>query len=662
MAKKASKSKSDSKSESKSDAKSTTLELDQASEQAPVTEPSAAVEGELNAVGLPTFLKTVGALSLADRRLIVEQALILLEQCYVHLPLKQKMHAVQPLQRLKVLQYQLAQLPEDQLPSEFQFHNEMTEIFNSVRDLHTNYFLPEPFAAQTAFLPFLIEEYFEDGQPKYLVSKVAGWFEHLTFKPGVEVTYWNGMPIARAVERNADRQAGSNSEASRARGIEALTVRPLFISPPPDEEWIVVGYKTADGRQLELRQDWLVTSFFNPKWKPETLEESAAQGIDIQTRSVQQTKKQLFFPDVAAAEEQLSDTETAPKPAEGLETNLPGTLQARVIERNGKSYGYLRIYTFSIHPDQLLPEVIRLIELLPQEGLIVDVRGNGGGIIWSGERLLQLFTPRTIEPQRLEFVNTPLTLEMGRLTPWLSEWTESIQQSVTTGAVFSNGFPITPVADCNSIGQKYHGPVVLVTDALCYSTTDIFAAGFQDHKIGPILGASGNTGAGGANVWDHELIGSLLQGSPNSPIKPMPNGGGMRVAIRRTLRVGDRQGTPVEDLGVIPDYRHYMTKNDLLNSNVDLIARAASLLDEMPHYRLEIESQSKTEETLKLKVMTYHLSRLDVYLDGRPQRSLDVKNGKTSFSMKLPHEAVLMVELRGFSEDQLVAVDRQPLQ
>ena len=38
------------------------------------------------------------------------------------------------------------------------------------------------------------------------------------------------------------------------------------------------------------------------------------------------------------------------------------------------------------------------------------------------------------------------------------------------------------------MGQTYHGPVVLITDALCYSTTDIFAAGFQDHDLGFVLG------------------------------------------------------------------------------------------------------------------------------------------------------------------------------
>ena len=60
----------------------------------------------------------------------------------------------------------------------------------------------------------------------------------------------------------------------------------------------------------------------------------------------------------------------------------------------------------------------------------------------------------------------------------------------------ASGFPITdPGGPVRS--QVYPGPKVLVVDPLCYSATDIFAAGFADHGIGPILGVGASTGAGG---------------------------------------------------------------------------------------------------------------------------------------------------------------------
>lgn len=58
----------------------------------------------------------------------------------------------------------------------------------------------------------------------------------------------------------------------------------------------------------------------------------------------------------------------------------------------------------------------------------------------------------------------------------------------------------------------------------------------------------------------------------------MPQGGSMRVAIRRTLRVGPQAGTEIEDLGVEPDVTHRTTLPDLLGNDVDLLEEAARLL------------------------------------------------------------------------------------
>lgn len=196
-----------------------------------------------NVVDLPTFLKTTGKLSSADRQILVEQALILLEMFYVHMPLKRAMHAIEPIQRLRLLKYRLAQTSEKQKMSEVSFHNEMTRIFTSLRDLHANYEMPLPYADKVAFLPFHIEEYFEGEQRKYIVSRFSRLvpkFDHPTFKPGVEVQYWNGVPIEREVELNADRQAGSNIDARHAQGLDSLTFRPMVVSSPPDEEWVII--------------------------------------------------------------------------------------------------------------------------------------------------------------------------------------------------------------------------------------------------------------------------------------------------------------------------------------------------------------------------------------------------------------------------------------
>src|SRR3954468_7982278 len=98
-----------------------------------------------------------------------------------------------------------------------------------LRDLHTNYVLPASYQRKTAFLPFLLEEYYEPGsdEPRYIVTKVRSGAAPPDFQSGGELTFWNGIPIQRAVELNADREAGSNEDARHARGLEALTLRPM---------------------------------------------------------------------------------------------------------------------------------------------------------------------------------------------------------------------------------------------------------------------------------------------------------------------------------------------------------------------------------------------------------------------------------------------------
>jgi C-terminal processing protease CtpA/Prc len=615
------------------------------------------------AVTLPTFLATAGALTLEHRKLLVRQALILIEQNYVHLPLKRAMHAVDPVQRLKLLLQSLDQASPDEQPSETEFHREMTDIFTSLRDLHTNYLLPAPFNAMSAFLPFIVEDYMEGGKRKYIVSHIAQGFSHPTFVAGVEIIYWNGVPIERAVLNNAQRYAGSNREARHARGVQTLTTRALVITAPPDEEWIIVGYKPDGGTLQEIRLDWMV----NPplpaggEGADAGTTSSTSLGLDLEQDTIQRIRQALFAPKVVAAQKKAAEKMASGAAFGDLDSVLPNVFEARPVTTPAGTFGYLRIRTFNVTNINLfVGEFIRLVTALPQNGLIIDVRGNGGGVIMNGELILQILTAQRIEPEPVQFINTPLNLEMctkngvGSSIVDLSLWVESMKQALQTGSAFSASYPITDREACNAVGQKYFGPVVLITDALCYSTTDIFAAGFQDHNIGPVLGVDGNTGAGGANVWNHSLLSALLPGA-GSIYKPLPNGAGMRVSMRRTLRVGKRAGTPVEDLGVIPDDRHPMTRNDLLNSNADLINKAGSLLAPLPVRMLNVNIQSASSTQATLNISSQGITRLDAYLDDRPVQSMDVEGGQTLIPITKPDAAQMLLEIRGFDDSQLVA-------
>jgi len=609
-----------------------------------------------NSVGLAEFLATAGTLTLAQRKLLVDQALVLLEQNYAHLPLKVAMHAVNPVQRLRVLRARLERQTDATAEPEWQFHRELSGTFLSVRDLHTNYLLPAPFAGKIAFLPFQLERCFAaDGTEQYLVSRTVADFAGLAV--GAEVTHWNGVPIARAVAVNGANFAGSNTAANLARGLESLTLRPLVIQLPPDEDWVVVTCRGADGSPAEVRVAWQVTDNLPPMTDVDALSPAAAaQGVDLDSDEKSRAKKLLHAPEVVAAE---ATGEAVAMSVTDVPTTMPGVFRARPVVTPSGTFGHLRIFSFSVDdPEAFLKEFVRLAALLPQNGLIVDVRDNGGGHIFASEFLLQTMTPRHIDPEPVQFLSTPLNLRIcrrhadnstGQID--LGPWFPSLDNSIETGQVFSCAHTITPVDGANAVGQTYHGPVLLITDARVYSATDIFAAGWADHELGPILGVDDNTGAGGANVWTHGLLMQLLQipapGDAESPYQPLPNRANMRVSIRRTLRVGKLSGTPVEDLGVQPTHLHQLTRADLLEGNVDLLARAGELLAALPVRRLGVAVAGTT-----VSLDTVNLDRVDIYVDGRPATSLDVTDGAHTATLSATGGEV---RVEGFADGQLVA-------
>jgi C-terminal processing protease CtpA/Prc len=600
---------------------------------------------------------TADVLTADDRATVVEQAMTMIDGLYVHLPLKRAMHAIDPLQRLRLLGQRLETL------SERQFHDELIDIFTELRDLHTNYVLPSPYADQTAVLPFLVEE-FEDGRtPQYIVTKVATSVTAEGFEPGVTLTAWNGIAFDRAVELNADRQAGSNLDARHARGLEAMTIRWLGMSPMPDEDWVIVGYTDLSGTEREERFSWLV---LGPDPSPNGVDPSdprspAARrlGVDARFEFVRRAKKRLFNPKAMAVEATVTaSASTATKRGGGPRrttvaddtSTMPDVFSFRSVDGTGGPYGYIRIWTFSVSDDgPFLDEFMRICGLLPQNGLILDVRGNGGGLITAAENLLQLLTPRTVEPSRLSFRCTPLTLDLCKSNDFVAQWEPSIARSVETGELFSQALPLDDPAAANLRGQRYQGPVVLVTDALCYSATDIFAAGFQDNAVGPVLGTSGNTGAGGANVWDHALLRELF---PAGPFVELPKGTSFRVSIRRVTRTAASAGTPLEDLGVVPDLRHAMTEQDLLGSNDDLIAAAVAALRKQPARSLTATVQSKSADGVVLAVEATGIDRVDVWHKGRPLMTTDMgASGTIELGVRTGE-----VTLQGFKKGDLRVV------
>jgi len=289
----------------------------------------------------------------------------------------------------------------------------------------------------------------------------------------------------------------------------------------------------------------------------------------------------------------------------------------------------------------------RLIPLLPDRGLIIDVRGNPGGYIWAAELALQLFTPKPIQPTRFSVLATAFTREMAALPSLreeLAPWRASLEAAVRNGELYSQPIPITAPADCNAIGQQYGGPVVLVGDSTTYSAGDLFSAGFVDNGIGPFICVGEATGAGGANVWDYAELKPALAGSPLG-LPALPDGIGLSFSFRRATRAGPNEGVPIEDIG-IAGVPYAITRNDLLAGNRDLLTHCIAVLKQLPLTRLGVQVDKPNR---KITATTAGLTRLDVLIDGHPG-STHVIGASAATTVSYP-AGTRVVELTGYAGD-----------
>ena len=202
---------------------------------------------------LTDLLAAATPLRLDERRLIVQQAQLMIEQLYVCT--FRSSAPCMPSTRSNDCAWSSVGLKS--CYSDRRFHDEMISIFIGLRDLHTNYILPEPFAGKIAFLPFRIEAFWEGDARRYLVTGVTPDLKAPPFGLGVEVTHWNGISIDRAVSLNGERNGGSNVEARHERGLSSMTQRPMGLLSAPDEEWVDISF-VADSSVHQVRFHWQV--------------------------------------------------------------------------------------------------------------------------------------------------------------------------------------------------------------------------------------------------------------------------------------------------------------------------------------------------------------------------------------------------------------------
>ena len=494
---------------------------------------------------LPPAARSIPVYPIVDRRRLIDQLTLALGSFYVHLNRKKAIYGFDPVRALALLALKIDTM------SDAEFHETLVELLARVRDRHVIFLGRAPYGAD-AMVPFTIEACWENGIQLFVVTKLDPGLPTKTLQPGARVSHWNGIPIDRYIRLNANLFDGGNEAAALARSLAFLTHRPLNRFGPPLEEWVDLRF-TLNGIEAEERFFWIG---FNPAAAPaypSLGRNITGFGGDLQLMDLQNARRIRIAP-------QTFDATTAAPPAPPLGApNIQGQAVGGVVNYGtvttaDGTFAYLRFWSFEASAvDDFVNVLTQILVTLPQNGLIFDVRGNSGGYIASGERLLQLFSATPIVPARFEFRVTDLTRAMANLSDEFSRWRQSFAEAFATGEDYTLGIPIEgDDADYNKVGRKYPGPIVLVTDALAFSTADIFAAGFIDNGLGKVICTDGNMAAAGGNNWrwdavrvynpdfrlDASMKPDIVAGKLSAQIVEAFNAGGLSLSEKAKLSAG----------------------------------------------------------------------------------------------------------------------------
>lgn len=478
------------------------------------------------------------------RQAICNQLMIGIQEFYTHLPQKMSHFGFDPVAQLRALKAN----------SQGSFTRRLLKILSQFHDRHTTLRLPEPWSRMVAYLPFVVERVYDQKRPQYILTKHMFGFEDIPI--GSVMTHWNGTPIHLHVNAMANESQGANWDAQTRLALAYLTIRPLAYMLMPGEDWVTLTYIDPNGEMKTSANPWR----FYLQAPPPVMQgvhsgnASLHLGLDVSVLASNEFKSK------------------AQKKPEGVPSTLvtEGVLRYGTVETSTGPCGYLRIFSFEVgDAAAFLKKVASILAELPQDRLIIDVRENPGGLIPSGQGLIRMLTTADITPAPIAFRSTSGTRALSQY-PQFDEWESSLSLQTFTANVWSQSFPITTYYQ-NAPDYRYPGKTALIIDALCYSTTDFFAADFVDNKIGVVVGTDRQTGGGGANVWPWSVLVQFTDYIGFAGLQQLPAGYDLNISMRRAYRTGAAAGLPIEDLGVRADVQHRLTMRDLLEDNVDLL-------------------------------------------------------------------------------------------
>ncbi|MGZ3789689.1 MAG: S41 family peptidase [Bacteriovorax sp.] len=515
---------------------------------------------------------------------------MILEEIYVHMEVKLKDFGPEanPIPALNIIEKQIETI------TDLEFHKQLSDIFFRLRDLHSLYYLPKPFACYESFLPFDLKEVkTADGKVVIAVSEVGDDEAVLKLLPkpfnvkvGDIITSYDGLSITDAIKAKMPRSLGANPGANKRKSIEALKYFQHNLDFLPENDSVKLEFQNSDGVKYKTELPWIAYT----DWSCLAEDHTPEQNNQITNNPFSLKLNPLKLKPKTNRPHKPSKTRGETPQGHTGEPILYWQINKSIYGE----FGYIQLVSFTpdvFTTDEVVTTIKNLLrnELKNTDGLMFDFRTNPGGQLPLAEKLVQLISPRAIVPSTFALKNSPANLYYMNNVDSLGPFTLAINEAQQMGLPYTKQLPIDSFEQINDIGQVYFKPVAVFVDSGCYSACETFASLVQDFKVATVFGEDASTGGGGANVYNlNEMIADFGD-MDTGPFKKLYHGQNISFAFRESFRGGINKGVHIEDAGVKADRLAPPSMSDLFNATNDqLLVLQKFLKKESPKYTSNI--------------------------------------------------------------------------
>jgi C-terminal processing protease CtpA/Prc len=582
-----------------------------------------------------------------EKETLVNQAHLFLSELFVHRNVKIKDFgkSADPIPKLEALKKKAADLSNEEL------HETLSRIFSDLHDLHTNYIAPKPLSCAAVFIPVKFESVMDDDHEVVLV---AGKLKlQAKAGEGIEVgdqlISINGIAVDKWIAELGTISGGANEDAMKVRAVEMLSLRSLATQLLPKEDELELVFK-RDGKEFTKTIPWFAYRDLD------CIASDGREGDGLTRKMSLRDKFNLAQDDFQKKYNRIFGTPTLVSKSKrwAAPSPLDEVFEVNTLSTPAGTVGYVQLKGFSWDNPNL--DVATVVEGFRREiegrlskaiGLVIDVRGNPGGYIVFAEKLVQLFSAKEVEPTTVQMLANQLNEDIFLKANGQEDnrWSTAVRGALKAGKEMISPMPITPRTEANSLGQIWFRPVVVLTDAACFSACDLFSAGMQDNGAGVVIGIHKTTGAGGANVMEHSVFRQIMEGD-NNPFQELPYSQNMRVAWRQSVRAGKYAGQLIEDAGVKSDLIVPMKREDVGTESKELMKAIHKIIDGMqPKYTSGMEVRRGSSvllangEEAKWNEVVYGVDSVELLVEDKTVStiSVDTNRGDKETTFSIPN-------------------------